>query len=540
MLLAPSQIAYLKHLFAQARTGSIYGYWIVPSTITYDRAAIGHFAAYAHEHDYSGNFAPRDPSDWDDEYVSFFNDKYALLGHNHDGRYAPIGINFDGTYSDADHAHDYTGTYAEADHLHDDRYARLTDMSGYLGAYAPLTHYHHDLYAPLGHTHSMAWSEDYAPNYIEYVAFGTARYGVSLTPTPATARRVQLFAGGKLIKHTRGVAPNDADFYFSESLPIAQHIAARYIVEGPSSPNVVTGTMTADPASGSYNTTDLYTRCFHVEDFYSISDVGKRHAIQRAINRWEKVIVRFPGDHKLTLSFSWSVLGAGVIGSCGLEKVWDTESHQTVPEDWGSWLAAGSPSIGRYVGGQAHISMSTNYWDDHVKSYCTDGTSRSVNTLTHEIGHALGIGSTWLFPDDSWMGGMRFFDVPSNSNWYTAEHAVAEYKSYFDQYITGGTPLTYIPLENNFGPGSENVHPEEDSTPLRLLFVGVHHFGMGDELMTPVSELDSTPGVPPADTSDAIPLSRVTVGFLHDLGFEVDYSGAETYEPLDVLAEAPP
>ena len=75
---------------------------------------------------------------------------------------------------------------------------------------------------------------------------------------------------------------------------------------------------------------------------------------------------------------------------------------------------------------------------------------------------------------------------------------------------------------------------------MRLLFVGVHHFGMGDELMTPVSELDSTPGVPPADTSDAIPLSRVTVGFLHDLGFEVDYSGAETYEPLDVLAEAPP
>jgi len=77
-------------------------------------------------------------------------------------------------------------------------------------------------------------------------------------------------------------------------------------------------------------------------------------------------------------------------------------------------------------------------------------------------------------------------------------------------------------LEDDGGNGTQNVHPEEGlqgsiSAETRDIS-GVTYYGLNDELMTGWSE-----------SSVAMPLSRVTLGFLQDIGYDVSYSLADDY-----------
>ncbi|WP_245618181.1 leishmanolysin [Deinococcus misasensis] len=119
-----------------------------------------------------------------------------------------------------------------------------------------------------------------------------------------------------------------------------------------------------------------------------------------------------------------------------------------------------------------------------------DGTLQNV--ILHEMGHVLGIGTLWndhLEYDNQ--GGC----LNSNQISFTGEHATR----YFHELgKTGG-----VPVENQYGAGTKCGHWDEET--------------FKSELMTGFS------------TSNPMPLSKLTLGALQDLGYEVNLQAADPY-----------
>lgn len=114
---------------------------------------------------------------------------------------------------------------------------------------------------------------------------------------------------------------------------------------------------------------------------------------------------------------------------------------------------------------------------------------RLTKLVTHEMGHALGLGR-WVW------GKKGLLEGPSGSDpRFVGAAAMAEYGA-----LRGGAPEK-VPIENVLGRG----HWRESV--------------FDTELMTP--RLDH-----PADN----PMSRVTVGALQDIGYEVDFAAADPFE----------
>jgi hypothetical protein len=84
--------------------------------------------------------------------ISYYDDVYADIAHNHDGDYAAIAHNHDGDYADIAHNHD--GDYAAIAHNHD-------------GDYADIAHNHDGDYAAL--------SKALVFSYAAYIGNGAAR-----------------------------------------------------------------------------------------------------------------------------------------------------------------------------------------------------------------------------------------------------------------------------------------------------------------------------------------------------------------------------
>jgi hypothetical protein len=106
-----------------------------------------------------------------------------------------------------------------------------------------------------------------------------------------------------------------------------------------------------------------------------------------------------------------------------------------------------------------------------------------VSILVHEIGHALGFGSA----------NASFQAFVQNLGW-TGQNALREFRSIFNQPTAAAVPLD---------PGG-SAHWSESV--------------LGNEIMTPF-------------TNATMPLSRITIGAFHDLGYEVNYGAADRYSP---------
>jgi hypothetical protein len=120
-----------------------------------------------------------------------------------------------------------------------------------------------------------------------------------------------------------------------------------------------------------------------------------------------------------------------------------------------------------------------------MKAMVADGTLVAV--ITHEMGHVLGLGSLWE----------TFGFVDEQAEGYTGRHAVAEYKHWI------GTPVApVVPLETGGGPGTAFGHWSE------TVFT--------EEMMTGFASGD-------------MPISRMTVGALKDLGYAVTYKAADSF-----------
>lgn len=130
----------------------------------------------------------------------------------------------------------------------------------------------------------------------------------------------------------------------------------------------------------------------------------------------------------------------------------------------------------------------------------TGGTFQGV--IMHEMGHVLGLGTLW--PSLNLVSG-----AGGTNPVYVGVNAVREYNAIFG--VTG----TSVPVENTGGQGTANAHWREST--------------MRTELMTGYAE---PAGVP-------MPLSRITVGGLADLGYAVNYGAADLYSRPPVVAPSP-
>lgn len=113
------------------------------------------------------------------------------------------------------------------------------------------------------------------------------------------------------------------------------------------------------------------------------------------------------------------------------------------------------------------------------------------NVILHEMGHVIGIGTLWNHYD---LVEGRGTDDPL----YTGANAMREYGA----LLGTGSP-TKVPAANRGGAGTADSHWREDT--------------FGPELMSGFADMGP------------LPLSRLTVAALADLGYEVDYSHADPY-----------
>lgn len=112
-----------------------------------------------------------------------------------------------------------------------------------------------------------------------------------------------------------------------------------------------------------------------------------------------------------------------------------------------------------------------------------------TNVILHEMGHILGFGTLW-----------DTLHLKNGAGNYIGAHALAEYRT-----LSGNPSATSVPVEHGGGSGTAGAHWDEAT--------------FNTELMTGYAE---AAGVP-------MPISRMTIGALQDLGYTVNYAAADFF-----------
>ena len=229
---------------------------------------------------------------------------------------------------------------------------------------------------------------------------------------------------------------------------------------------------------------------FNIEIVYadnSFSDAQKT-VIEVAINKWEQVIIGDVPDVGDVDDIRITVFGQAVDGPFNILAF-------ARPSAFRQPGAAGDSGLVDFRGTPVGLPYEGEITIDTADAQ----PSRAfVETVTHEIGHALGIGSLW----DSYLIGRG-----TGNPGYVGPNAVREDGLLFDR------DLTSLPIE----PQVEGHWDESAYT---------------NELMTPFAEGGGFSQ--PADGPIFAPLSRLTIGAMEDIGWEVNYAGAEPYGPFDI------
>jgi hypothetical protein len=239
---------------------------------------------------------------------------------------------------------------------------------------------------------------------------------------------------------------------------------------------------------------------------YTLGD-DDYNIIAECFNYWDSIVTPnsgFNGNHIIDVSFNVSTLGEGILGGASVSTL-DSLGNQ----EFGNTF----PTKGSIIMNDLHIS-------EMMSDIRNSGKSKYFYVLVHEIGHILGIGTvaTW---DLSGTPITSYVDTDGETKtYYTGTNALREYKSYLPQIAS---QLIGIPMEDDGGSGTANVHAEEGhegATSSNDRYInGVFHPGLDDELMT--GWLESSP--------TSTPLSRISLGFLEDIGYTVDYNLADEY-----------
>jgi hypothetical protein len=204
---------------------------------------------------------------------------------------------------------------------------------------------------------------------------------------------------------------------------------------------------------------------------------AQQAAFQIAADRWEAIIIGDLVDHRTDLGMTDDVIiDASVSPIDGVGMVLGQAGPRAFRDP--NFL----PSRGEMAFDSADLRS-------------LEASGRLNDVITHEMGHVLGIGTIW---DKQ----RRIKASSSLDPRFSGPNTVAQYNAIFK------TKALTTPIEPNGGPGTAESHwPEEE-------------FGL--ELMTGFAGVDNRP---------ILPLSRITVGQMQDLGYVVDYSHADTYDP---------
>lgn len=164
-------------------------------------------------------------------------------------------------------------------------------------------------------------------------------------------------------------------------------------------------------------------------------------------------------------------------------------------------LAFASPTRtnanGQYVI-QKRGSSNTSYGGTAVVDIADRNNEQIKDIMVHELGHALGIGPFWTleYLRSSFKPLGLVKNLTTDNPIYVGRYALAEYR----KLVPGAVG---VPLESGGGGGTRAAHWSE------AVF--------GNELMT-------------GYLSPTMPLSRITVGALQDLGYSVNYAKADPYK----------
>ena len=253
-----------------------------------------------------------------------------------------------------------------------------------------------------------------------------------------------------------------------------------------------------------YSTNNLFQYTITNNSSSYTEDSDDYTIIAAAFNKWDDIVdkdSRF-SSYTITVSVTFDTLGSGILGGASINTVY----------------YFGSMSFGNTFPASGTITLSDSYLPTLKSTTHDDGNTSYYHVFLHEVGHILGIGSLWSITD---FPKTSYTEDNTTKYYYTGEKALAEYKNYFQDFSYND--FLGVPIEDDGSSGTVNVHPEEGtegsvSSDDRYIN-GIFHPGLDTELMT--GWLDSSP--------TNAPLSRISIAFLEDMGFVVDYSYADNY-----------
>ena len=224
--------------------------------------------------------------------------------------------------------------------------------------------------------------------------------------------------------------------------------------------------------------------------------------ILSSVNRWESIVTidtRFPYSQTITISFTIDTLGTNILGGASITNSAYINSY----------------IYGNVIPSTANITMNNTYLYGLKTTIRNDGFSSYYHVLLHEIGHILGIGSFWYLTGCQ---KTSYDDNGTTKHYYTGTNAFREYNSCFAGFSNDA--FLGIPIEDDGGACTSGVHPEEGGVSSNDSYInGILHPGLGTELMT--GWLDGSPV--------STPLSKISLGFLEDIGYTVNYNLADVY-----------
>ncbi len=231
--------------------------------------------------------------------------------------------------------------------------------------------------------------------------------------------------------------------------------------------------------------------------------------IDDAMRKWNRVIKYTPYKIHVTVDLT-TFSNANILGGA-----WITSRYTNSQNAYGENMTASGT-----------FQFNTTHMESMKNTIYEVGKSKFYYVTLHEVGHIFGIGSNW---GSSYYQVFNSYDNYSNEfknmRYYIGSNGLREYKSYFPDISNN---IIGLPIEDDGGSGTANVHHEE-RTYERYYYppgssTGYLQPGLSYELMTGYAD-------DPSVNSPSLPMSRVTLGLLEDLGYNVNYSEAETYIP---------
>lgn len=264
---------------------------------------------------------------------------------------------------------------------------------------------------------------------------------------------------------------------------------------GTASTQTLVATSSSIPNQSATFTATAVTSLFDIDVRFvgTVNNPTVRQAFLNAAAKWRSVIV---GDlHRTTLNIT--------AGRCGVE--WLPALNETIndvviyarigPID--SAGSGGFNTLGR--AGPCFVNTTTNLpahgymeFDEYDLDQLV-AAGQLTDVIVHEMGHVLGIGTLWNFRRTLLSG------EGSSDPFFTGVNARQQFAA-LNTVTYSGNP---VPVENTGGDGTRDSHWRESI--------------LTRELMTGFLN------------RSANPLSRLSVGSLADLGYQVSYAGADAF-----------